>query len=102
MANITLNERKCTDLGRFYSGNYDILLQRKTKEIRLEVKISMQELINFHEYPIKNILDVLLKDRTTNKNIIFATNEYSNINKTLTEKVKKRNRNDSTRFFTQK
>ena len=43
----------------------------------------MQELINSHEYPIKNILDVLLKDGTTNKNIIFATNEYSNINKTL-------------------
>lgn len=47
----------------------------------------MQELINFHEYPIKNVLDVLLKDRTTNKNIIFATNEYSNINKMLTEKT---------------
>ena len=33
MVNIKLNERKCTDLGRFYSGNYDILLYRKTKGI---------------------------------------------------------------------
>lgn len=47
----------------------------------------MQELINFNEYPIKNVLDVLLKDRTTNKNIIFATNEYSNIDNRITEKT---------------
>lgn len=36
----------------------------------------MQELVNFNEYPIKNVLNILLKDRTTNKNIVFATNEY--------------------------
>lgn len=46
----------------------------------------MQELVNFNEYPIKNVLDILLKDRTTNKNIVFATNEYQKAVKTISAK----------------
>ena len=37
----------------------------------------MQELISLSEYPVKNMLSVLLADRTTGKNIIFATDAYS-------------------------
>lgn len=35
------------------------------------------ELINIKEYPVKNMLSALLKDKTTKKNIIFATDAYS-------------------------
>ncbi|MBR1703046.1 MAG: restriction endonuclease subunit M [Lachnospiraceae bacterium] len=35
------------------------------------------ELINIREYPVKNVLSVLLKDKTTDKNIIFATEAYT-------------------------
>lgn len=34
------------------------------------------ELINIKEYPVKNMLSALLKDKTTKKNIIFATDAY--------------------------
>lgn len=36
----------------------------------------MQELIQLNEYPVIGVLDKLLKDKTTKKNIIFATDEY--------------------------
>ena len=35
------------------------------------------ELINIKEYPVKNMLSALLKDKTTKKNIIFATDAYA-------------------------
>ena len=38
--------------------------------------------INFNEYPIKNVLSLILKDKTTKKNIIFATDAYSEYNVT--------------------
>lgn len=37
----------------------------------------MNELININEYPVKDMLDLLLKDKTTKQNIIFATDNYS-------------------------
>ncbi len=37
----------------------------------------MSKLIAFREYPISNILKKLLKDNTTGKNIIFATDVYT-------------------------
>ena len=36
----------------------------------------MKDLIQLNSYPIKNVLKALLKDKTTNKNIIWATNSY--------------------------
>lgn len=49
---------------------------------KLVIGSEIMELVNFHEYPIKNVLDILLMDKTTNKNIVFATNDYldNNIN----------------------
>ena len=35
------------------------------------------QLIKLNEYPVRDVLEILLKDRTTGKNIIFATNEYA-------------------------
>jgi len=34
-------------------------------------------LIEIEEYPVKQVIDLLLKDKTTKKNIIFATEAYS-------------------------
>ena len=39
----------------------------------------MEELINFKSYPVKDVLSELLIDKTTKKNIIFATADYSGI-----------------------
>ena len=37
----------------------------------------MQEIIEFNSYPLDTVLDKLLTDKTTGKNIIWATNGYS-------------------------
>ena len=37
----------------------------------------MNILIDLNQYPVVNVLDVLLKDKTTNENIIFATDSYT-------------------------
>ena len=37
----------------------------------------MNELIALTKYPVKNVLSKLLKDKTTGKNIIYATDAYS-------------------------
>ena len=36
----------------------------------------MNELININEYPVKDVIELLLKDKTTKENIIFATDSY--------------------------
>lgn len=37
----------------------------------------MSELISINDYPVNVVVDVLLKDKTTKQNIIFATDSYS-------------------------
>lgn len=37
----------------------------------------MKNIIDLDSYPVKNMLKLLLKDKTTKKNIIFATDAYS-------------------------
>ena len=37
----------------------------------------MSDLISIHEYPVKDVLGILLADKTTRKNIIWATDAYS-------------------------
>lgn len=37
----------------------------------------MNKLIDLNEWPVERVLDLLLQDKTTKKNIIFATNAYS-------------------------
>ena len=37
----------------------------------------MEKLIDFEEYPVRPVLDILLKDKTTGQNIIWATDTYS-------------------------
>lgn len=36
----------------------------------------MEKLINLNAYPVKNVLPILLQDKTTKRNIIFATDSY--------------------------
>ncbi len=47
----------------------------------------MQELININEYPVKDMLPMLLKDKTTKCNIIFATDAYSGSKHNITAKT---------------
>ena len=35
------------------------------------------ELIDLKGYPVKNVLKVLLRDKTIKKNIVFATDAYA-------------------------
>ena len=37
----------------------------------------MNELIELNKYPVKEVIPLLLKDKTTGKNIVFATDTYS-------------------------
>ena len=47
----------------------------------------MKNLIDLKEYPVANHLKTLLKDKTTGKNIIFATNAYAERIPPITEKT---------------
>ncbi len=49
--------------------------------------MSSDKLIDLEAYPINVSLKELLKDRTTGKNIIFATNTYSEIDLGISEKT---------------
>lgn len=40
---------------------------------------SLSEIIDLRSYPVKNVLDLLLADKTTQKNIIFATDAYASL-----------------------
>jgi len=46
----------------------------------------LKKLIDLKEYPVSNMLKALLKDKTTGKNIIFATNAYLKCIPPITEK----------------
>ena len=46
----------------------------------------MSELINIREYPVKDVLGLLLKDKTTGKNIIWATDEYASNGPSFSDK----------------
>ena len=48
----------------------------------------MSDLIDLKSHSVNTVLNLLLKDKTTNKNIIFATDAYDNIDFT-TEITKK-------------
>lgn len=39
----------------------------------------MDKLIKIDEYPVRNVLKILLQDKTTKKNIVFATNSYADM-----------------------
>ena len=39
----------------------------------------MERLINLSEYPVKPVLKLLLADKTTKQNIVFATGSYSHL-----------------------
>lgn len=47
----------------------------------------MEKIIDLESYPVKGMLKLLLKDKTTKKNIIFATNAYSSDNYQIDEKT---------------
>ena len=47
----------------------------------------MEKLIDISSYPAKQVLDVLLQDKTTRKNIIWATDTYEELGEAFTDKV---------------
>ncbi|MBO6178369.1 MAG: hypothetical protein J6O04_04280 [Selenomonadaceae bacterium] len=47
----------------------------------------MQNLIQLDEYPVKDALHILLQDKTTGKNIIFATEAYSELGEKLSSYI---------------
>ncbi|MCF0259909.1 MAG: restriction endonuclease subunit M [Erysipelotrichaceae bacterium] len=46
----------------------------------------MEKLIELDTYPVSEVLDTLLKDRTTGKNIIWATRSYESLGEIYTDK----------------
>ena len=49
----------------------------------------MTELIEINAYPVKNVLSRLLLDKTTGKNIIFATDDYARYGCYDTDQIQK-------------
>lgn len=47
---------------------------------------SLEKLIKLDDYPLYQLLDKLLVDRTTGKNIIWATDSYSQYGKTYCDR----------------
>lgn len=47
----------------------------------------MEKLIDISSYPVAQVLDVLLQDKTTKKNIIWATDTYEEFGEEFTDKV---------------
>lgn len=47
----------------------------------------MEKLIDISSYPVAQVLDVLLQDKTTKKNIIWATDTYDELGEEFTDKV---------------
>lgn len=47
----------------------------------------MEKLIDISSYPVAQVLDVLLQDKTTKKNIIWATDTYEELGEEFTDKV---------------
>lgn len=47
----------------------------------------MEKLIDISSYPVANVLDLLLADKTTKKNIIWATDTYEEYGEGFTDKV---------------
>ena len=45
----------------------------------------MNGLIKINEYPVKEVLDLLLKDKTTKQNILFATDNYASLGEEFSE-----------------
>ena len=54
--------------------------QSKTNTPRGAAKLN--RLIDFNSYPLNLVLRILLKDRTTGENIIWATDNYSHLGNT--------------------
>ena len=48
-------------------------------------KTQYTPLIDFNAYPVKNVLDTLLQDKSTKQNIIYATDAYVDAEPTATE-----------------
>lgn len=47
----------------------------------------MEKLIDISSYPVANVLDLLLADKSTKKNIIWATDTYEEFGEGFTDKV---------------
>ena len=47
----------------------------------------MEKLIDISSYPVANVLDLLLQDKSTKKNIIWATDTYEELGEGFTDKV---------------
>ena len=47
----------------------------------------IQKLIRLDKYPVANVLDKILQDKTTKKNIIFATDAYKHKDGSPVEKT---------------
>lgn len=47
----------------------------------------MEKLIDISSYPVVNMLDLLLQDKSTKKNIIWATDTYEELGEGFTDKV---------------
>lgn len=60
----------------------DKIGDRAVGENKVRGASRLTRLINLNEFPINSVLKILLKDRTTGENIIWATDTYAHLGNT--------------------
>lgn len=69
------------------------MLELTTKTVNKTEKAGfplVEKLIDISSYPVINVLDLLLQDKSTKKNIIWATDTYEELGEDFTDKVQMR------------
>ena len=69
------------------------MLELTTKTVNKTEKVGfplVEKLIDISSYPVINVLDLLLQDKSTKKNIIWATDTYEELGEDFTDKVQMR------------
>ena len=59
-------------------------VEKKTEKVGFPL---VEKLIDISSYPVVNVLDLLLQDKSTKKNIIWATDTYEELGEDFTDKV---------------
>lgn len=69
------------------------MFELTTKTVNKTEKVGfplVEKLIDISSYPVINVLDLLLQDKSTKKNIIWATDTYEELGEDFTDKVQMR------------
>ena len=65
----------------------ELIIRTVENKIKKEEFLLVEKLIDIGSYPVINVLDLLLQDKSTKKNIIWATDTYEELGEGFTDKA---------------